>query len=84
MRELQNLIIFSYAHCWKQIGLGLKLSYAKLQIIEANYTKSEERCIAMLDKWLQKEDGNATWQKLLEVIDSISGRGDDNAGKYRI
>ena len=43
----------------------------------------------MLERWIQT-DVDATWQKLLEAIDSpvvqnlssISGRGDDNAGKY--
>ena len=69
LKELQNLITPYYAHCWKEIGIGLNLPYGTLEIIEANYSKVEQRCTNMLARWLQK-DVNATWEKLIEVIDS--------------
>ena len=69
LKELQNLITPNYAHCWNEIGIGLNLSYVTLQIIKADYTNSEQRCNNMLAKWLQVDD-SATWQKLLQAIDS--------------
>ena len=69
LNELQNLITSNYAHCWKEIGIELTLSYATLEIIEANHPKVQQRCTDMLATWLQK-DVNATWQKLLKAIDS--------------
>ena len=59
-----------------------------LQTIESDYNKVKQRSTNMLAMWLQK-DVNATWQKLLEVIDSpavvdqlspIPGKGEHNAG----
>ena len=58
-----------------------------LQTIESDYNKVKQRCTNMLAMWLQK-DVNATWKKLLEVIDSpavldtISAKSDHNAGKH--
>ena len=69
LKELQHLITPNYAHCWKEIGIELTLSYTSLEIIEANHPKVEQRCTNMLAKWLQ-EDVSATWQKLLQAIDS--------------
>ena len=69
LKELQNLITPYFAHCWKEIGIGLNLPYSTLEIIEANYPKVEQRCTNMLAIWLQK-DVNASWKILIEVIDS--------------
>ena len=69
LKELQSLITPNYASCWNEIGIGLGLPYATLQIIEEDYNKTEQQCNNMLAKWLQK-DVTATWQKLLQVIDS--------------
>ena len=69
LRELQSLIIPYYATCWKEIGIGLNLSYEALQIIEIDFARTTQRCTNMLVKWLQT-DVNATWQKLIQVIDS--------------
>ena len=65
------MIIPKYAIYWKEIGIGLSLSYEALQIIEADFPKTTERCTNMLVKWLQT-DVNATWKKLLQVIDSLA------------
>ena len=90
LREIQNLITPSYAHCWKEIGIGLNLPYPMLQAIESDYNKVNQRCTNMLAMWLQK-DVNATWKKVLEVIDSpavvdrlspISGKSDHNTSKH--
>ena len=69
LKELQSLIIPNYATCWKEIGIGLSLSYEALQIIEIDFERTTQRCTNMLAKWLQT-DVNATWQTLLQVIDS--------------
>ena len=90
LRELNNLITPNYAYCWEDIGIGLNLPYATLQAIERDYNKVNQRCTNMLAMWLQK-DVNATWQKILEVIDSpavvdklspISGKSDHNTSKH--
>ena len=67
---MQNLITSNYAHCWKEIGIELALSYTTLEIIEANHPlKVQQRCTDMLATWLQK-DVNATWQKVKKAINS--------------
>ena len=71
LKELYGLIVPNYAVCWKEIGIGLGLAYEALQIIETDCAKTTQRCTDMLAKWLQK-DVNATWQKLLQVIDSLA------------
>ena len=69
LKELQSLITPVYAIFWKEIGIGLSLSYEGLQILEIDFARTTQRCTNMLQKWLET-DVNATWQKLLLVIDS--------------
>ena len=71
LKELQGLIIPDYAVYWREIGIGLGLAYEALQVIESDNAKTKQRCTQMLVEWLQK-DLNATWQKLLQVIDSCA------------
>ena len=70
LKELRGLIVPNYAVSWNEIGIGLGLAYEALQIIETDCARITQRCTDMLAKWLQK-DVNATWQKLLQVIDSL-------------
>lgn len=70
MRQLQNYIVPYYAHHWKEIGIGLGLQWERLEIIEADHCKSENRCIEMLYSWLQIKNNDATWKELLLVLDS--------------
>ena len=69
LKELQKLITFNYASCWKEIGIELNLPYATIQTIEADHRNSEQRCTGILAKWLDV-DVSATWQKILQAIDS--------------
>ena len=52
------------------IGTLLGLPREELSIIEHdNYHKAVPCCNAMLDKWLEV-DPSASWEKLLQVIES--------------
>ena len=71
LKDLQNCITINYATRWREIGIGLELTKQRLDIIEADHiNKSEERCTAMLSRWLEEKADTATWKKLLSVLDS--------------
>lgn len=70
-RDLCYYIIPQYAVNWKMIGTLLGLSGETLDIIEYDHMhKATHCCNAMFNKWLQI-DMNASWSKLLTVIESL-------------
>ena len=70
LKDLYNLITPEYAAHWKVIGTLLDIKKGILDGIERNFpNKVEWCCNELLDKWLER-DTNATWKKLIEVIDS--------------
>ena len=70
LKDLQNCITIIYAVHWRQIGIGLELTQERLDIIEADHNKHEERCNAILSRWLMEKADSATWKKVLSVLDS--------------
>ena len=66
---MQNCIVPDYASCWHEIGIELNLPHGLLQTIRADHSRVQPRCIDVVKTWLQ-QDTNATWQKLIQVIDS--------------
>ena len=69
--DLQNYIIPNYASKWKEIGNGLGITQGRIDIIEEdNCNKCEKKCSAMFSRWLEVEADNATWKKLLIILDS--------------
>ena len=61
---------------WFTLGLNLKLPFAKLEMIAADYRFSEEARSKMLHVWLQT--GNATWSSLFGALSKMGMR---NLGK---
>lgn len=73
-KDLRYYVIDNYAPSWKEIGILLQLPTAKLLIIEANHPHDCVRqCISMFQIW-QQIDVNATWKKLIEVLDEVDGK----------
>jgi len=70
LKDLYQHITPHYAAYWKVIGTLLDLPYGNLKAIEAEHpTNIRWCCNQMLEKWLEI-DSTASWEKLLEVIDS--------------
>ena len=72
-RLLYNVVVKQYGVRWLDIGLMLGIPHQHLQSIECDYTDTTNRCMRMLERWLQI-DVNATWKKLLDVLDSTHGK----------
>ena len=69
--DLQNYITPKYAMKWKEIGNGLEITQERINIIEKNNCNDCERqCNAMFSSWLEVKADDATWKKLLTVLDS--------------
>ena len=68
--DLQNLITPNYSSCWKSIGNQLGIPTEILDVMEAdNPTNLEKCCNDMLKHWW-KFDAKASWNKIVEAIDS--------------
>ena len=53
---------------WKAFGHFLGLPSEKLAAIEVENRTEDQRKIALLDVWVEKEDERATYLKLVEVL----------------
>ena len=51
---------------WQKLAYLLGLEDQEIQVLKKNYTMRDERCFQMLKAWIQKEDGNASYAKLVE------------------
>ena len=70
LKDLYNLITPKYAAHWKVIGTLLGIEKGVLDAIEVAYpTNIPWCCNKLLDTWIER-DTNATWKKLIEVIDA--------------
>ena len=63
---------------WRDIGLVLGISDAKLEMIEANKSSVKDRLTDMLRLWLNKaykveRYGEPSWQTLREAVRSPAG-----------
>ena len=58
-----------YAAHWKSIGKFLQIPKGQLDVLELDYSKSEQRCNQMFHKWLDT-DLDATWRKVLEAVEN--------------
>ena len=67
---MYNLITPNYAAHWKVIGALLGIEKGDLDAIEGAYPINLPWCCnKLLEKWLER-DTNATWNNIIEVIDS--------------
>ncbi|XP_065885602.1 protein NLRC3-like isoform X1 [Dysidea avara] len=74
-RDLQRHVTPQYAVDWREIGVELGLSDAKLREIEVNYPRDVKQCCnRMFSEWL-RVDMTASWEKLFTAIESpaVSG-----------
>ena len=69
MRLIAEHVTPNYAAHWKSIGRFLHIPEGKLEILEADYAKSVQRCNKMFHKWLDT-DLDATWGKVLEAVEN--------------
>ena len=76
IKELHNKIVPLWAAKWRELGEELGLSQHMLEIISMNNAyhprNCEECCKAVLKKWLE-QDPTASWSKIDEATNSISG-----------
>ena len=70
LKDLYNLVTPEYAAHWKVIGTLLGIEKGILDTIEATFpTNIPWCCNKLLEAWLEK-DTNASWKKIIEVINS--------------
>ena len=70
LKDLYNLITPEYAAHWKVIGTLLSIRKGILVGIERNFPNNVSWCCnELLEKWLER-DTNASWKKIIQVIDS--------------
>ena len=82
LKDLRKHFITRYATKWKDIGLLLGLDSSILRAIEVEYYSEVRSCCKqMIEEWL-KRDHDATWGKLITVIESpvVSGSQAGNKG----
>ena len=76
IKELHKKIVPVWAAKWRELGEELGLSQHVLENISMNHAyhpqRSEECCKAVLKKWLD-QDLTASWSKIDEATNSISG-----------
>ena len=56
---------------WDILGTYLGLSEGEIQVIERDHHDTARRRLVMLNKWMEK-DVNATWEKVIDALKSMS------------
>ena len=70
-RNINRYVVPHYATKWRDLGEALQICSSRLNIIATDNPNScEERCKAMLRKWLELNP-SATWDKLTNAVDRI-------------
>ena len=83
-RDLQRHVTPQYAVDWREIGVELGLSDAKLREIEVNYPRDVKQCCnRMFSEWL-RVDMTASWEKLFTAIESPAVSGGPVRGNYHV
>ena len=73
-----------YAVDWREIGVELGLSDAKLREIEVNYPRDVKQCCnRMFSEWF-RVDTTASWEKLFAAIESPAVSGGPGRGNYHV
>ena len=71
MRLLHRYVRKETAACWRDLGVELTISDAKLNNIAEDFPRDVERCCSeMLSCWL-RNDPQASWNKLIEALKHI-------------
>ena len=72
LKDLYNLITPEYATNWRNIGILLGIKKNTLDGIEQNCSSNVSWCCnELLEIWLEN-DADASWKKIIKVIDSSS------------
>ena len=70
-RDTNRNIVPNFAVKWRELGEALRIPSSQLDIINTDLRNScEERCRAVLRKWIEL-DPSATWGKLIDVVNII-------------
>ena len=70
LKDLYNLITPQYAAHWKVIGTLLGIAQGNLNVIEHTFpTNFPWCCNKLMETWLER-DTNASWEKIIQVINS--------------
>ena len=56
---------------WDILGTYLGLSESEIQVIERDHHDTARRRLVMLNKWMER-DVNASWEKVIDALKSIS------------
>ena len=71
LADLHNHVIPKYAHHWKKLASNIDLPLSTIQMIEYSFPNNPDRCCEkMFENWLE-QDIYASWEKLLNAIDTI-------------
>ena len=83
-RDLQRHVTPQYAVDWREIGVELGLSDAKLRAIRKdNPHSAKDCCNEMFSEWL-RVDMTASWEKLFTAIESPAVSGGAVRGNYHV
>jgi len=81
-KDLQRHVTPQYAADWREIGVELGLTDAKLRAIRKNNPHSvKDCCNDMFSEWLRL-DKTASWEKLFAAIESPAVSGGPVRGNY--
>lgn len=64
-------VLFCHASDWKTIGGLLGVEMSRLDSIERNEAKVNERLQAMLSEWLKNLDPLPTWNDIVDAVKTI-------------
>ena len=65
--KLCDKVSFGIGRGWREFGRRLNFSETLLDHIELDHQKTQDRAMAVLHKWVQKE-GDPSWEQLKKVL----------------
>ena len=63
-------VMWEAAHKWRDLGVSLGLEYNNIDVIAANYHRHDDRCRAVLERWLETTP-DASWNQLIRALRSV-------------
>ena len=83
LKDFNNHVRKSVTPCWEDLGVQLDIEEAKLDEIASSPAKPERCCTEMFKHWCQKYPDKATWDTLIEALESPSLEMNDLAKRIR-
>ena len=82
-KDFNNHLRNSVTSRWEDLGIQLDITEEKLDEIKANSPDNVARCSEMFKHWCQKYPHEATWETLIEALESPSLEMNDLAKRIR-